>query len=437
MKRYGYIIEEIIDEANMNESFDYVMRGKNRKNSQSGRHILKNRSKVIADLQKRISDGSYRISGYRSYTINEQGKEREIQSIPLKDRIALNAIMRVVEKYLNRRFIKDSAASIKGRGMHYLLRRMVKDMMRDYEGTRYVYKCDIRKFYQSISQELMMNLIKRTFKDKKLIVILDNCVCILPYGMSIGLRTSQALGNLFLDHYLDHVLKDKLGVDYYRRYCDDEALQTGSYKELTFLRGVIHKCIKNAQLEIKGNEQMFCVNERPIDFLGFQMFGDGHIKIRKRIKKRFSHKWETVKSRKRRVALVGSFYGMAKHAHARNLFKTITGISMKSFAEFGLNFVAKDGKKRFDCNSYPLGELQNRTIIVLDFEKGVKTKEGEGRYVVHFRFADDDKEGKFFTNSEELKQMLDKIDEIDGGIPFKATIKRTTFGNGKYKYSFA
>lgn len=437
MKRYGYIIEEIIDEANMNESFEYVMRGNKRKNSQSGRHILKNRSKVIADLQKRISDGSYQISDYRSYTIHDHGKEREIQSIPLKDRIALNAIMRVVEKYLNRRFIKDSAASIKGRGMHYLLRRMIKDMMRDNEGTRYVYKCDIRKFYQSISQELMINLIRQTFKDKKLITILENCVCMLPYGMSIGLRTSQALGNLFLDHYLDHVLKDKLGVEYYRRYCDDEVLQTGSYKELTFLREVIHQCIKNAQLEIKGNEQMFCVDERPIDFLGFQVFGDGHIKIRKRIKKRFSHKWKTIKSRKRRVALAGSFYGMAKHAHAKNLFKTITGISMKSFAEFGLNFVAKDGKKRFDCNSYPLGELQNRTIIVLDFEKGVKTKEGEGRYVVHFQFVDDNKEGKFFTNSEELKQMLDKIEEIDGGMPFKATIKRTSFGNGKYKYSFS
>lgn len=403
MKRYGYIIEEIIDEANMNESFDYVMRGNLRKKRQSGKHILKNRSSIIADLQKRIGDGSYGISGYQSYTIHEHGKEREIQSIPLKDRIALNAIMRVVEKYLNRRFIKDSAASIKGRGMHYLLRRIVKDMMRDDEGTRYVYKCDVRKFYQSVSQKLMMDLVKRTFKDKKLIAILDNCVCMLPHGMSIGLRTSQALGNLFLDHYLDHVLKDKLGVDYYRRYCDDEVLQMGSYKELTPIREVIHQCIKNAQLEIKGNEQMFCVDERPIDFLGFQVFGDGHIKIRKLIKKRFSHKWNTVKSRKRRISLVGSFYGMAKHAHARNLFKTITGISMKNFAEFGLNFLAKDGKKRFDCNSYPLGELQNRTIIVLDFEKGVKTKEGEGRYVVHFQFEDDGKEGKFFTNSEELK----------------------------------
>lgn len=108
---------------------------------------------------------------------------------------------------------------------------------------------------------------------------------------------------------------------------------------------------------------------------------------------------------------------------------------MRNFADFGLNFVAKDGKKRFDCTSYPLGELQNETIIVLDYETGIKTKEGEGRYLVHFKFADSRKEGKFFTNSEELKQLLDKVSEIDGGFPFRTTIKRTTF-NGKSKYSF-
>ena len=70
-----------------------------------------------------------------------------------------------------------------------------------------------------------------------------------------------------------------------------------------------------------------------------------------------------------------------------------------------------------------------------DLELFVSAKEGEGRYVVHFKFADSEKEGKFFTNSEELKQLLDKVSEIDDGFPFRTTIKRTTF-NGKSKYSF-
>lgn len=107
---------------------------------------------------------------------------------------------------------------------------------------------------------------------------------------------------------------------------------------------------------------------------------------------------------------------------------------MRDFSSFGFQYVAADGKKRFDCDSYPLGELQNRTIEIHDFERNVKTKEGEGRYVVKFK----DPElgcGKFFTASEELKQMLDKASEVDG-LPFRTTIRRQMIGKGKVKYSF-
>lgn len=434
MKRYGYIIEEIVTEDNMNESFDYVMRGTRRKTSKSGRYMLAHREEVIRDLQRRISDGSYRVSGYMTYNIKEAGKIREIQSIPLTDRVALNAIMRVVEKYLNRRFIADSAASIKGRGTHYLHKRMLHDMKRDKEGTRFVYKCDVRKFYQSVDQETMKQVLRRVFKDKRLIDILDSCVTMLPQGISIGLRSSQALGNLLLDFYLDHKMKDVLGVRYYRRYCDDIVVQAESYKALTRLKEVIHSAAEVAKLDIKANEQMFDVHNRPIDFLGFQSYGSGNIRVRKHIKHRFAERWKRVKSEQRRVALVGAFYGLVKHAAARHLFKTITGINMKDFSEFGLQYTAPDGKKRFDCKSIPLGELQNRLIVVEDYETGVKTKEGEGRYVVKFS-SEELGDGKFITNSDEMKQMLDKIDDMDG-IPFRTTIKRKTFGTGKVKYIF-
>ena len=434
MKRYGYIIEEIISEANMGESFDYVMRGVKRKSSCSGRWMVEHREEIISDLQRRISDGSYRVSGYHSFTIMERGKEREIQSIPLKDRVALNAIMRIVEKYLNRRFIADSAASIKGKGMHYLHARMKRDMKRHPQETLFVFKCDIRKFYHSIDQEVVKALLRRVFKDDRLLCILDGCVSLLPKGLSIGLRSSQALGNLLLDHYIDHKLKDDMGVGYYRRYCDDMVVQARDYGELTRIRRVIHDQLKEVGLTVKANEQLFCVLDRPIDFLGYQTYGNGRVGIRKHIKQRFACRWRRTKSKKRRVSLIGSFYGLAKHADACHLFKQLTKIRMKDFADFGLRFVAKDGKKRFECPSVSLGDLQNRTIIVEDYEKGIKTKEGDGRYVVKFR-SDEIGEGKFFTNSEELKQMLDKISEVEG-FPFRTSIKRQVFGSGKVKYSF-
>lgn len=435
MKRNGYIIEKIVSHDNLCESYNYVMRGKKRKTSRSGRYIVRHKDEVLESIRQRISDGSFRISQYKEYTINERGKERMIQSIPLADRIALNAIMRVVEEDLNKTFIADTAASIKGKGGHYLLHRMLDKIGRmEGNGNVWVYKCDIRHFYQSIPQANMMEVLDRYFKDKKLMAILKGCICMLPEGLSIGLRTSQALGNLYLSHYIDHRVKDEMGVEYYYRYCDDIVVLADSPKKLTPVIAAIKEGVKEAGLSIKPNEQVFCLKDRCIDFLGFMTYGKEHIRVRKHIKKRFARRWKRVRSKKRKQELAASFYGMAKHACCRNLFKKITNYRMRDFSSFGFEFVASDGKKRFDCESYPLGELQNRTIEVYDYERNVKTREGEGRYLVRFK----EKElgdGKFFTASEELKQMLDKVKEVDG-FPFRTTIRRQAIGKGKFKYSF-
>lgn len=435
MKRIGYVIEEVIDRSNMEDSFDYVLRGNKRKRSLEGRRLLRNREKIIDELIGRIADGSFRVSGYREFTINERGKERVIQCIPMKDRIALNAIMNVVEKKLHSRLIKDTAASIKGRGGHYLLERMKRDMKADPDGTSWAYKCDIRKFYHSISQKAMMYVIRRFIKDRKLLAILDGCIVMLPEGLSIGLRTSQFLGNLILSYYLDHVIKDECALPYFRRYCDDTVTQAGVPEELEPIAGTIHECVEKAGLEIKGNEQIFRVADRGIDFLGYITYPD-HVRIRKHIKQRFARRWKRVKSKRRKRELLASFYGICKHADANHLFYSITNIRMSEMRKFGdlnLKWEPADGKKRFDCPIVPIGDIVNVPIVLEDFETGIKTKEGEDRYLVKIKAGSEDK--KFFTNSEEMKSLLDQMREGDY-FPVETTIKRVQMGKiTKYKFT--
>ena len=81
-----------------------------------------------------------------------------------------------------------------------------------------------------------------------------------------------------------------------------------------------------------------------------------------------------------------------------------------------------------------LGELQNKKIVVLDFERNIQTSQGDGRYVVQFEM--NGKKAKFITNSEEMKSDLEQAESI-GKIPFKTTIKRVVFGDNKVKYIFA
>ena len=432
MRREGYIIEEIVDYSNMSESFNQVLRGKKRKRCRQGRYLLAHREEVIQELSKQIADGSFRVSGYHEREIIEGGKLRRIQILSMKDRIAVHAIMAVVDKHLKKRFIRTTSASIEGRGMHDLMKYIRQDLKDDPEGTRYCYKFDISKFYENVKPDFVMYCVRRMFKDKTLIILLDSFVRMMPEGISIGLRSSQGLGNLLLSVYLDHYLKDRYGIRHFYRYCDDGVILGNTKSELWQVRDVIHEQLQQIDLKVKANERVFPVDEG-IDFLGYVIYPD-HVRLRKRIKQKFARKMHEVKSRKRRRVLIASFYGMAKHANCNRLFNKLTGKEMKSFKDLNVAYKPQDGKKRFAGEAVSICELVNLPIVVKDFETGVKTSQGEDRCVVAIEVNGNPK--KFFTNSEEMKNILEQVSEMPDGFPFETTIKSETFGKGRTKYVF-
>ena len=433
MRREGYLIEEIVEPSNMEAAFRQVLRGTKRKRSRQGRIMLAHKEEVLEELSARISDGTFRVKDYHEKAIMEGGKLRHIQVLSLKDRIAVHAIMSVVDEHLKKRFIRTTSASIKNRGMHDLLAYIRDDMKKDPEGTRYCYKFDISKFYESVRQDFVMYCVNRVFKDKKLIAMLDGFVRMMPEGISIGLRSSQGLGNLLLSVFLDHYLKDKCGIRHFYRYCDDGVVLGKTKAELWKIRDVIHGRINSIGLSVKPNERVFPVDEG-IDFLGYVIRPD-YVRLRKRIKQRFARRIHEVKSRKRRRELVVSFYGMAKHADCNMLFKKLTGKEMKSFKDLNVAYKPEDGKKRFPGTVVSIRELVNLPIIVKDFEMGIKTEQGEDRCIVAIEQNGEPK--KFFTNSEEMKTILRQIDEIPDVFPFETTIRTETFGKGRTKYVFS
>ena len=425
-------MERAMSYGSLSDSIDLVLHGSRRKMTRTGKWILEHRDEFIRRCQEEMREGCFHIRGYHEYTVMERGKKRRIQCIRIPERIPINAVMREVQRCLRREFIHTTASSIVGRGGLWLHRKILADM-KENRRLRWVYKCDIRKFYDSIPQERLLEMIDRKFREKEVRLFMKECVTLLGTGISIGLRSSQEFGNMYLSHYIDHPLKDKSGCRYYYRYCDDIVVLAESARELTPYIEAIHEGAARAGLEIKSNEQVYCIDDRPLDFLGYVLYGDGKIRIRGHIKKRFVRRFRRVKSRTRRRELIGSFYGMAKHAHTRRLFKVLTGYNMKDFAELGISYVAQDGKKHFDCPTVQLNDLQNRTIVVRDYETDVLTKNGERMLVL---FDDEDgHEGKFFTASEELIQLMGKIAEA-GEIPFRTTIVRKRMAENKYKYCF-
>lgn len=432
MHREGHLIEEIVELHNLADSFDKVLRGRERKRSRAGRYLIHNREKVLQNTAEEIKAGVFKPGKFYEREIVENGKHRTLQIVSMGKRIGVNAIMTVVDKHLRKRYIRTSGASITKRGTHDLMEYIRRDLQIDPDGTKYAYKWDIRHFYENVPQRYAEECFRNVFKDEKLISNLDNLTEMLDSGVSFGLRSSQSTGNLVLSECLDHHLKDRMGVRYYYRYCDDGLVLASNKEELWKIRDEVHKRCESIGLEVKPDERIFPVTEG-IDFLGYKIYPD-HVMLRKRIKKRFAKRIGRVKSRRRRRELIASFYGMTKHADCSNLFKKLTKKNMKSFNELGIQYQPNDGKKHFKGNTIPIRELVNMTVTVKDFEVGVKTIQGEDRCIVSIDVNGEQK--KFFTASKELENILLQARQIPDGFPFQTTIKAEKFGINKTKYIF-
>ena len=433
MHREGYIMEEVTDYGNMSEAFDAVLRGKKRKTCHQGHYLLEHRDEVLTELTAKLKDGTFRLGGYHERIICEYGKKRHLQILSMKDRIAVYAVMNVVDAHLRKRFIRTTGASIKERGTHDLMKCVQRDLKADSEGTAYCYKFDVRRFYDNVKPEFVMWCYRRVFKDEVLLVLLEHFLHLLPEGISFGLRSSQGSGNLLLSVFLDHYLKDRYGVRYFYRYCDDGVVLGRTKAELWMIRDIVHEQLRQIDLEVKPNERVFPTSEG-IDFLGY-VIRPNSVMLRKRIKQKFARKMHEVKSRRRRRELIASFYGMAKHADCNNLFNKLTGKEMKSFKDLNVAYKPEDGKKRFAGTVVSIRELVNIPIVVKDFETGIKTEQGEDRCIVSIEVNGEAR--KFFTNSEEMKNILAQIREVPDGFPFETTIKTEVFGKGRTKYVFS
>ena len=100
----------------------------------------------------------------------------------------------------------------------------------------------------------------------------------------IGNYLSQFAANLYLT-WFDRQVKQKLKIKHYFRYCDDIVLFSSNKKELhQALQKIKEYMTSYLELEVKHDWQMYPVDDRGVDFLGY-VFKHSHMKLRKDMKK--------------------------------------------------------------------------------------------------------------------------------------------------------
>lgn len=441
LKRAGFpisnLLDEIISDENLSDGFDYVIShletAQQREKYYSKLDPAKgqrDKRQLLARLKKELQDGTFRIrpENIREMIVDDGPKVRVVQAPRVYHRIGCHVIMVVVEKYVNPTLITNTAASIKGRGMHWLFHRIVDDynavpeLMQDY------YQNDIQGYYDNIEQEGMKAVIRLYIADLVVLDFLDNFITLMPRGLSKGLRSSQCFANLYLspvDHVMcchvpKYIAEDGEVRYLYQRYMDDAAMWGAEKRQLWKLRDIYHSEVAKLGLTVKNTEAIRPITEG-IDYLGFVFYGT-HSRLRKRTKKKAARHLSEVKSRKRRQELIGSFKGMACHADCKHLYYKLTHKFMKKFGELGISYKPEDGKKRFPGKVVPIRSIANRPIEIHDYEADLTTAHGDGRYLVSFRNVDDGIFNKFFTASNEMQNILDQISDLEDGFPFETTI---------------
>ncbi|MDR0874212.1 MAG: reverse transcriptase/maturase family protein [Prevotellaceae bacterium] len=420
MKRVNNLFERICEFDNLHRAYE---KARLRKSKKYGVLMFeKNLNGNLAQIQNELLNGTYRTSEYEIFTIFEP-KERLIYRLPFRDRVVQHAIMNILEPIWTPMFVSQTYSCIKGRGIHGALKHLKKGL-KDVENTHYCLKLDIRKFYPSIDHDILKTIVRKKIKDMQLLYLLDGIIDSAP-GVPIGNYLSQFFANLYLS-YFDHWLKEEMQVKYYYRYADDIVILAADKAYLhALLAEINHYLMEFLNLQMKGNYQIFPVEKRGIDFVGY-VFYHTHIRMRKSIKKNFcrrvaklNKKDLTPKEYKKRIA---PYLGWSSHCNSKHLLKKI---NMKKFSELGISN-ALDDKQVFPVPVISVSDLVNCEIEVIDFEAGVKTKHGEDRCVVKIKF--EGAERKFFTNATPIKQVLSQIPKTE--FPFLVTIKQQRFGSG-------
>lgn len=181
----------------------------------------------LNSLRKSLVNGTYKVSPYVEFNINERGKTRHIKSPTFNDRILQRAICDyILEPVLYKYLIYDNGASIKCKGVEFTRKRLNQHLhsyYRKYGNDGYILICDFRKFFDSIPHDKLIELLNKHIHDEKVMILLKQIIYSFSEdgkGLGIGSQISQICG-VYYPTSIDNYCKIVKQCKYYGRHMDD------------------------------------------------------------------------------------------------------------------------------------------------------------------------------------------------------------------------
>jgi RNA-directed DNA polymerase len=265
MKRIGHLMDSIADMDNLRLAFWKAQKGKEGKAAVE--RFRADLTGHLDQIRQELLAGKVSVGDYHTFTIFDP-KERVICAAAFRERVMQHAIMNVCHPHFERRQIAHSYASRQGKGTYAALNQALRNTC----ANTYFLKMDVRKYFDSLSHQVMNDQLGRMFKDKRLLGVFETIIGTCHNGgpgrgVPIGNLTSQYLAN----HYLaeaDLFAHQELGIRAYVRYMDD-VVMWGHDKTRLMQAGLRFGAFLSQKLQVELKP--FCLNDckKGLPFLGY------------------------------------------------------------------------------------------------------------------------------------------------------------------------
>lgn len=273
------LLEEILSASNLNRAYKQVKKNKGAHgvDGMEVEYLLQYLKDNGDELRKSILDGKYRPNPVRRVEIpKDNGKMRQLGIPTVVDRLVQQAVAQILSPIFEPQFAETSYGFRPKRSAHDALRKC-----NEYanQGYTYVVDMDLERFFDTVNQTKMVEILSRTIKDGRVISLIHKYLTAgvmnrgkyeeTRLGLVQGGNISPLCSNIMLNE-LDHEL-ERRGVRFVR-YADDVILFAKTKRSAQRIMEHILPYIEN-YLQLKVNRtktEVAYIGE--IKFLGYGFY---------------------------------------------------------------------------------------------------------------------------------------------------------------------
>ena len=159
--------DELISLENIFFCWDEFKHGKRKKPDVMA--FERNLEDNIFTLHDQLKNRTYCHDGYTTFHIHDP-KHRIISKATVKDRLVHHIIFNELYNIFEPSFIYHSYSSRLNKGTHLAIANLAKALRKisnNYRNSAFVLKCDIRKFFTSVSHQKLLTMIKNRINDEQ------------------------------------------------------------------------------------------------------------------------------------------------------------------------------------------------------------------------------------------------------------------------------